>query len=277
MKKTLIALIALGSVTMAADADLLWTMTFGSDADSTKGFAVTTEDGVTFSPSCNKDNTTMHVADLTTGTGINSRVHLGGATTEGSNTSIRFCDAFSLVVNVTLPAMEASSFGENTTTPAVFFIGEEWASWGLAVGFDRNNKNIFSVTGKNGYADSTTSQSYDIAATEGNHTIILTLSGGTPHDSKEAATDDITINMYVDGKLAYTATKATPHDITYMDNICLSGCDNTQTMSAAYTGLQMYSGVLSAQQIKALSTPEPTTATLSLLALAGLAARRRRH
>lgn len=46
--------------------------------------------------------------------------------------------------------------------------------------------------------------------------------------------------------------------------------------SAGTADIALYSGVLTTSQMNSLMVPEPTTATLSLLALAGLAARRRR-
>ena len=47
-------------------------------------------------------------------------------------------------------------------------------------------------------------------------------------------------------------------------------------LNAGTANMALYSGVLTTNQMNSLMVPEPTTATLSLLALAGLAARRRR-
>ncbi|QWO97222.1 PEP-CTERM sorting domain-containing protein [Candidatus Akkermansia timonensis] len=51
--------------------------------------------------------------------------------------------------------------------------------------------------------------------------------------------------------------------------------NNNQT--ADFSNVQLYQGVLSPEQIAALSVPEPATATLGLAGLAFLALRRRRR
>ena len=52
---------------------------------------------------------------------------------------------------------------------------------------------------------------------------------------------------------------------------------NANSYQAGTMGIQLFNSVLNTTQMKSLTIPEPTTATLSLLALAGLAARRRRR
>ena len=54
-----------------------------------------------------------------------------------------------------------------------------------------------------------------------------------------------------------------------------AGTNGTQTQQTGTMNASIYSGVLTVSQMNSL-IPEPTTATLSLLALAGLAVRRRR-
>ncbi len=58
-----------------------------------------------------------------------------------------------------------------------------------------------------------------------------------------------------------------------------SGSSNNGKTALDLSSLAIYEGAMSATKVKALynaSIPEPATATLSLLALAGLAARRRK-
>ena len=56
-----------------------------------------------------------------------------------------------------------------------------------------------------------------------------------------------------------------------------TNASNKQNGNRATIDIVAYNGVLTTTQMTALAVPEPTTATLSLLALAGLAARRRRR
>ena len=94
------------------------------------------------------------------------------------------------------------------------------------------------------------------------------------------------INVYVDGTLAAKTDSPWGLGNFLREQIC-----NTQfgyygnsgnNGLASYDNVLIYSRALSESEVKSLTTvaapavPEPTTATLSLLALAGLAARRRR-
>ncbi len=94
-------------------------------------------------------------------------------------------------------------------------------------------------------------------------------------------TDTFIIDFYVNGTHLGTSSTDSANLIT--------GDSTINRMQFGYYGnspnsaptnidnILIYSKALSAKEVKALTIPEPATATLSLLALAGLAMRRRRH
>lgn len=61
-----------------------------------------------------------------------------------------------------------------------------------------------------------------------------------------------------------------------IDNLYIGHWNDGNSAQAGTASIALYNSVLTTEQMKALA-PEPATATLSLLALAGLCARRRRH
>lgn len=93
---------------------------------------------------------------------------------------------------------------------------------------------------------------------------------------------DSEVNYYVNGDsigtstLTTSTTDLTAETITTLSLGSWVGSTNNSRSSAKFYDLAVYSGAMTATEVKALTVPEPTTATLSLLALAGLAARRRR-
>ena len=86
------------------------------------------------------------------------------------------------------------------------------------------------------------------------------------------------LSLYYNGKLASTAILDTSNYNGDLAVFSVGGRIHTNGNSTdfSFTNVQLYSGVLDASAIASLSVPEPATATLSLLALCGLAARRRR-
>ena len=85
-----------------------------------------------------------------------------------------------------------------------------------------------------------------------------------------------TLTLYVDGEQIAQATNWKSAQMKAINFGCLFG-GGKKIGSAQIDNLAIWNTALSAEQVKSLIVPEPTTATLSLLALAGLAARRRRH
>ncbi len=88
------------------------------------------------------------------------------------------------------------------------------------------------------------------------------------------------LTLYYNGAVVATATLGENNCTNeFLDMFAIGGRSQGTNNSSdfTFTNVQLYSGVLSQEQIASLSIPEPTTATLSLLALAGLAARRRRR
>lgn len=97
--------------------------------------------------------------------------------------------------------------------------------------------------------------------------------------------DGTTLTLYVDDFVATFDYSGTTGDLSNFQLGSLWG-DGSRRVEAQYDDLAIWNRVLSTEEVSLLSKgavadgtltiPEPTTATLSLLALAGLAARRRR-
>ena len=136
--------------------------------------------------------------------------------------------------------------------------------WGTNADFDELK------AAYNGSATNITTVTEDVgySAITGNTPVTLTMTFST---SKTA--------IYVNGELAATATAAMDNRaFTYLALGSWVGASNNGRLSESVHSLSLYKGAMTAAEVKELvSVPEPTTGTLSLLALAGLCARRRKH
>ena len=248
MKKTITAIMALAGVAIAGEAKVLWDMDFEST-----GVTLTLAEGVTTNLSSN----------------VGANLITDGAITLNNNSfsfsqtdgRLSYADEFTLVAVVQLGASQPGSW------PAVFGLGEDnkWA-WKPSFyvdagqfkldkdGFDsadETNKGVGGVTytlPSEGYGD------------------IVTIALQNDGNGK--------LSLYVDDVLAGYST---------IGNAADYGSDkfiNNFTFGARNGGSNKSNIILhDAQFVQGLVTrivPEPTTATLSLLALVGLAARRRR-
>lgn len=114
----------------------------------------------------------------------------------------------------------------------------------------------------------TSTEEVDYSAITGNTPVTLTMTFST----QETA-------IYVNGELAAKATAAMQdRAFTTLALGSWVGSSNNGRLSESVHSLSLYKGAMTATEVKELvSVPEPTTGTLSLLALAGLCARRRKH
>lgn len=249
MKKTIITLLALSGISMAAEPALVWDLDFASTGVVFTKYA----EGVTSNLS----------------SGVGSALISNGAITLNNNSfsfsqtagRLSYADEFTLVAVVQLGASQPGSW------PAVFGFGED-NSWCWKPSFyvqtgtfhldkdgfgsaNETNKSVGGVTytlPSEGYGD------------------IVTIALQNDGNGK--------LSLYVDDVLAGYSTIGNASDY---------GSDkfiNNFTFGARNGGGNKANIILhDAQFVSGLTTqvlPEPTTATLSLLALAGLAARRRR-
>ena len=264
MKKTIITLLALAGVAMA-DGTLLWEL----DIQKT---------GITLSEnsssqvqlgSISTDGITLNDGSFTTSTTNSLTLNLSNAG------GLQMQHGFSVAFKANL-----LSYDSGNEWPIMFAVGEAsdynyffWASTPKA-GWGEDDKYGFDCTGAWSLKDE-------------NDKVI----GGTPGGDVELNversyvitmdTSDVTkpvLTLYVDGVEAATRVFGSQQgNKQAVDYLCFgsSTAGETRKYEATFSQVQMYSGVLSQSQITAL-VPEPATATLSLLALAGLAARRRR-
>ena len=198
---------------------------------------------------------------------------------------------------------DISSLGLNTTTGYTLMLTGNWTNRGNGPLLWLSN-----AAGEAGYSGGSTDGQLHSTATIGYSTgankFAITYgdggAGGGTHtlpaspvtipSSTQPASTDVTVTLFLtsqggtatiyelasDGNLYQTSTRSdyATGDVATLSigNWAISrGSVQEGTMNAS-----IFSGVLTTQQMADL-IPEPTTATLSLLALAGLAARRRRH
>ena len=264
MKKTIIALMALASGTaLAEDAALLWDLTYTGT-----NYAITDANGDAYTTLSYYNATSTTVEDgVCTTKGTGERLLLKDSNTHG----LTLGGDYSFVIQggaVTNPSDWATLFGlgninSNTDPNRAQIKISDSSSGNLGIyGEDSIFSDISSTTqtpvGEMG-------------------TYILTMQA---NDDNTAST----ATLYYNGTVVCSATITdTTGKTAWRDKdlayFTIGGRlrDANSLTQMAITNVQLYNGVLSDSQIASLSIPEPTTATLSLLALAGLAARRRRR
>ena len=263
MKKTLIALMALAGVAMGAEE--LWTidMTKANGADG----RITIAEGATYSAAYWSNG-----AISTDGTTITSDQKIALNDTNG-NLGFRLKDEFSLTLDAIIQTPVSTQTSGNSPISVLMQIGEG-KGWNFTVGVNSDNQFVFNSTG---YSLTQGDAAQNGTLTGGKHTFTLTFGNSTTlrefnNGGNLITRYDADIKLYVDGVLAASAVMAgtnRPGDAVMNTLIVGNIFQEHAGIAGTYSSITAYSGVV--------SVPEPTTATLSLLALAGLAARRRRR
>lgn len=252
MKKTIIALMALAGVSMAADEDsLLWSVDFTGGS-----YAITT--GAAWGTGSYSPTTTYGSQDFTTMPGYlyangDKKISLEG------NAGLMMSDSFSLSMEASITSVYTPSNSTPTDTKYWLMSIGESANWYIGAQYDTATKQI-SVGYKN-YTMSNTA-SYGTFELTDIENVMLTMSGGL----NEAGL----VTVYVNGAKAAVATMAASNR---HDKSTLSSGVAFMNYMGEHDGVV---GGVSSVSFYNKAIPEPTTATLSLLALAGLAVRRRR-
>ena len=248
MKKTLIALLALTGVAVAAEQPI-WdstvtstqnTYTFNTTLDSFS-IAVTLDVAILQSESGSNFNGSAKIINLT-------------GTWEPSGAS------GTLDINVN---------GSSSAKTSTLYVGSTAPSGSYA-----SNYSLTGISGTNIFTSSTDWSSIDAAS------LVLVKDGSGNNDAVYTYLTlkgtDGNLTVYSGGNTGIAFT----HNSVYNTNIDVATVSFENSFA---THAQVYSAALDADAAKAVgqslvstSVPEPATATLSLLALAGLAARRRR-
>ncbi len=268
MKKTLLLSFCMsvlgGLCTAHAEGTLVWDMSFTGTAASpnASNIVVTGQDGSAYTT-------------LTPTFG-------GGSVTDGvynsSGSRLSFTDSasplamknsFSFVVQAALNGEGASNW------PVLFSLGEA-NSWNLKVDHTKGAGAAWEFNPE-GYTLSDKSATSGTVTQGVKQTFIVTVDAGANDGAVQQGTSALT--LYLNGTSIATATLASGNRTNEkLDTFCLGGrsLNNNNNQTAEFSNVQLYQGVLSSEQIKALSVPEPATASLSLLGLSLLMLRRKR-
>ena len=265
MKKTFITLMALAGVASAASVDYTLYESLGLDSDLFAAYDCSTGaaslGGSGISTNFTVDN---GVAVLGNGKGTpwSNSVSIGAASGGDFTLSLDLVD-----------------LGTNSTWGCIF-IGYSSTSTGggynnsLTLQVNSNNELVWSTS--NGGEDSFAGNAaYNLGTG-----IYTGDTAGKTHAEGQTLTlvqDSTakTLTLYVDGEQVAQATNWTSAQMKAINFGCIFG-GKKPIDDAKIDNVAIWNTALSAEQVKSLIVPEPTTATLSLLALAGLAARRRR-
>lgn len=269
MKKTIIALLSLGGLASAAITDgLQWAESFG--------------DGYSKAATFNMNNA-FHVADgvgVAGGTYADSRVWTTNTKTpavigNGTEENPEF-PAKALFTNAFTFSLKLVDFNANNWTDALsLYTNGTTSGTNNSLQLQKNASGEMMIytekfTGSNVADDASNINLGKVDNLEGKQ-ITLTFSGNT-------------LTAYVDG-VANSDTVTFTYDDGVTPSTALTGFQfgaafggGRVSNSVTVDNIAVWNRALSAAEVASLplTVPEPTTATLSLLALAGLAARRRR-
>ena len=247
-------LLALAGAVAASESDLLWTVDFTGGS-----YAITTGDawtGGAYSPSTNWGSQDFDTTPGALTADGDKKVAL-----EGANPGVGLSSEFTLTMNVNLTGTGGND--ESDTAYWIASLNQTQTSWFIGAQYDTTTQQV--VVG-NANHTLTNVTSYGTYALSDIKTITLTMAG---------AQDAVgTFTIYVNGTKAAEANVAAGdrHNRSGFNNgvVFMNKMGEHDGVAGSITSASLYSGVHTPV------VPEPATATLSLLALAGLAARRRR-
>ncbi len=243
MKKTLIALMALASVAAAEIVrnGQIWSVTFGTDIDGSKDYLVTNGAGSSYAPSGVWDVEGQTGTDYVFTNGSNKRVHIQG------DTGLSWSDNFEFEIVFVLP----QDYVHDGNWPVLAELSGDGAS--LRFGPYTNSNNEFQMDG---------------TLSKDTPQVPVTLSGGSEKHTATVTLYEGSLTLKLDGVVAQTG----------MLSEGASGIINNVTLGGnSGSSYRLQENVYSISAYKVTEVvPEPTTAALSLFALVGLTARRRR-
>lgn len=254
MKKTIITLLSLGGIAFGTDATLTWSV------DCTNGrYDVST--------GSSPINEFYSIQDFEPGAGVKTT----GSSADGSGIALTSqLQAINTEFSLTFSLVEVMTIFNTGATEQQLTL----------IAMKKSDGYTFSVL-----ADSQTGAiTLDLGNAELNETSNnLALLGDTSHPQRitltfgnAAGSDNALVSVYLDDKLATSAEmKSAWRTGDAVSANLLTGFGQAG-VAAVVSQVSYYDGALTQTQISEL-IPEPTTATLSLLALTGLVARRRRR
>lgn len=269
MKKTLLlssCIAMLGALcTAQAAGTLVWDVSFTgtSSSPNTENILAAGTDG----------NAYNSLSSSFGGGSVTDNVYNSGGsrlTITDSSSPLSMCNSFSFVV-------KASLNGEGATNwPVLFGLGEA-NSWNLKVNYTKGADAGWGFAPE-GYSLSGLTSTASTVVQGMEQTFIVTMDAGANDGAAQTGTS--TLTLYLNGEAIATATLASGNRTNEkLDTFTLGGrpYSNGNNQTAEFSQVRLYQGVLSAEQIAALSNvPEPASASLSLAGLALLALRRRR-
>ncbi len=251
MKKTFVTLLALSAVASAAITDgLQWAESFGDGYDKASTFTLNNsfyaENGVGVAGGGHADSR-VWTTNLSGGNFTNAFTFSFQLV---DFDSANWNDALALYTNGTTYGFGNSLQFQKDSSGNLMIYTENFT--GSNVGGDASNINLGSIDSLKGAQ------------------LTITLAGNTltAYVNGTALTDTVTFT-YAEGVTPSTA----------LTGFQFGAAFGNQRVSNSVTvdNIGVWNRALSAEEVASLPIPEPTTAALSLLALAGLAARRRRH
>ena len=267
MKKTIITLLVAGTCAMGADLVAEWDG-FGTLTSTVGGKTYSLDKNASY---CSVTNGVLSVSNATSGSSAaTATVDLSAANLTMDN---------GITISLTL-SNQAILAGQGKNPAGVFGLATEGSDFSfLAAYYTDFSKYALAY---NGSVNNVTLPTGGLTKPQDANENYILPTGDTPV-TLTLTIKDTEVNYYVNGNSIGVSTfNTTGGDLTASKITTLSlgswvGTTENSRSSAKFYDLAVYNGAMTATEVKALMVPEPTTATLSLLALAGLAARRRRR